>query len=457
MTKNDNSKKLGFARTGAATNAASTFAKAQAAFRAADAALQAHTGPEDIPESLGMARHDARETLFGTPAPDGAALAFKLAALAELEDIGEPEHLDFSGPGVPPIGAHAIIDGDDNEAKAFLACYFDALALSGVQATVAQPAIAFGGSYGGQGWEAYHAALTALVTRLNDEEEATQVAGGTVPHLYGAEEMAALDEEFFGGPCRTAADAAARLRFVGEALTAGDTGREPQVLESVAGFIRSDPRGSVSPELRPLLAEYDRTDKAHDDATDGADEVRAANEGREVTDADEQALADASAASHAAYAAVCDFTPRTLADLDAKLTVMRHHNAGFGLEQELAGLQDDVLGLIDPPVRADPDAELLELGEELERRWTAENAPDLSDEAADQTVEHSGEIARKIMDTPAQTAAGYRVKARAIAWAWDGVEEAVKGPADSFEAGQLIESTSDQFTRKLLAQLLGVV
>lgn len=99
---------------------------------------------------------------------------------------------------------------------------------------------------------------------------------------------------------------------------------------------------------------------------------------------------------------------------------------------------------------ADADAELLALGAELERRWAIEHQRsnvegDLSDEELDAVCDYTGEIARQIEEAHATTLAGYRVKARAIAWRLSCIDEPIDTvqPAGP-EAAQLINDLMGQ-------------
>lgn len=78
-------------------------------------------------------------------------------------------------------------------------------------------------------------------------------------------------------------------------------------------------------------------------------------------------------------------------------------------------LVDDILAL-----QVEEDAELIALGAELERRWAAEHALELrgstTDQELDEVCDHTGEIIDKIHGIKPLTAAGWRVRARAVAW-----------------------------------------
>src|SRR3712207_4080015 len=78
---------------------------------------------------------------------------------------------------------------------------------------------------------------------------------------------------------------------------------------------------------------------------------------------------------------------------------------------------------------AHPDAELLRLGEELDRSWRAQRATEAawnregyhaSDEEVDALVDETGRIVEQIMKQPATTLEGLKVKARAVSWCADG-------------------------------------
>lgn len=116
-------------------------AKVRAAFRAFDAAADVENSDSLLPAK---AEHDlyleARDELIGTPAPNGAALAFKIGLYGYTAIT---DHFDVSAGVFQPDRIAKIIGSDDDAEKGLLALYFDALALAGVQATVAQPA-AFG-------------------------------------------------------------------------------------------------------------------------------------------------------------------------------------------------------------------------------------------------------------------------------------------------------------------------
>jgi len=150
MTKRTDTKKLGFARTQPEPDPrTATWDALRAdfleAFRASQQTADWNTinpepGQPEEAERRAKAYRDARDKLIGTPAPNGAALAYKLAICTEVWTELEVSAYDgWVADGVSPQEVRAIINGGDDGAKAFLACYFDALALSDVPAAVAQP------------------------------------------------------------------------------------------------------------------------------------------------------------------------------------------------------------------------------------------------------------------------------------------------------------------------------
>lgn len=107
----------------------------EAAERAHDDACEAAraAGRSDVPQDTLKAFEAARDALLGTQAPNGAALAVKIAA-----------HRTMSGGGAisAPEQWHWIAEHGDDEDKGALAIYFDALALAGVTASVPAPSLA---------------------------------------------------------------------------------------------------------------------------------------------------------------------------------------------------------------------------------------------------------------------------------------------------------------------------
>lgn len=133
-------------------------------------------------------------------------------------------------------------------------------------------------------------------------------------------------------------------------------------------------------------------------------------------------------------------------------------NHGAALER----VRRDFHRLLEPPA-PDPDAELLALGPEFESRWAEElvvshRCANLSlrdsqvaalDRELDAATERTGEIAHRIARMPAQTLAGFRLKARAIAWGF--------GDARDLAEDELADKgTYGDFIRLMLGDLLGV-
>lgn len=113
-------------------------AKVQAAFRAFDAAWDAEGSNSLLPAQAEHNRYlETRDALIGTPAPNGAALAFKIGLYGYT---GITDNFDVAAGLFQPDRIAKIIGGDDDAEKGLLALYFDALALAGVRATVQQPA-----------------------------------------------------------------------------------------------------------------------------------------------------------------------------------------------------------------------------------------------------------------------------------------------------------------------------
>lgn len=106
------------------------------------------------------------------------------------------------------------------------------------------------------------------------------------------------------------------------------------------------------------------------------------------------------------------------------------------------------------PRASHPDAHLLRLGEELERRWLEEEAleaiKDSTDEQRDVVCDFTGLVAHQIASTPAKTLDGMKVKARAIAWCWSDRSGEM---ADFFEQSET--GTDRRFIWAMLRELLG--
>lgn len=100
--------------------------EAHAAFQAAEDAAEAHdTRVSDIPDSLMTPLHEARDRLLSTPAPNGMALAHKLSVIGRVfHPAWNPRQ---------PGWARRVMEEGDSDAQALLACYFDAMGLSGVE------------------------------------------------------------------------------------------------------------------------------------------------------------------------------------------------------------------------------------------------------------------------------------------------------------------------------------
>lgn len=99
-----------------------------------------------------------------------------------------------------------------------------------------------------------------------------------------------------------------------------------------------------------------------------------------------------------------------------------------------------------------PDAELLALGEELERRWMAERLRDqdgVTDAELEAVVEHTGEIAHRIHAITPHTLDGFRVRARAVAWHGHAFDERF-----SFSVGSEDPSTDTGQAARLVNALI---
>ena len=109
-----------------------------------------------------------------------------------------------------------------------------------------------------------------------------------------------------------------------------------------------------------------------------------------------------------------DLTEETEVALTAALADLQTLSGMGPCEPEQ--VRDTLAGIMPP----DPDAALHEAVKELDRRWTAERlaeADKLDDDALTAACDHTSTAAAAIMALPpAQTFAGLRIKARAIAW-----------------------------------------
>ena len=137
-------------------------------------------------------------------------------------------------------------------------------------------------------------------------------------------------------------------------------------------------------------------------------------------DAGEAAYAEAWAALQTVFTAPCSTVAAALAKVRA-LLIMQERDGGSNWTGQadrmaLEQVRDALAGLVPP----DPDAALHEAVKELDRRWAAERlaeADKMDDDLLTAACNHTSEAAAGIMALPpAQTLAGLRIKARAIAW-----------------------------------------
>lgn len=115
-------------------------------------------GAYDPPAESLQAFFAARDRLLGTPIPNGEALAYKFAVYCQATDGAELRREE---------DRQWTFEHGDDEERAALAVYFDALALSGVVATVSPPRIV-------SSWDAARDAYTALgeeLERANASDE----------------------------------------------------------------------------------------------------------------------------------------------------------------------------------------------------------------------------------------------------------------------------------------------
>lgn len=139
----------------------------------------------------------------------------------------------------------------------------------------------------------------------------------------------------------------------------------------------------------------------------------------EPTGAAEAARIDAMACSYVARIEAAPITTTGEAIFKVHWLKRAFEEGETGNEEKLLDQLAEFLG--GHPDLTHPDAELLALSVELDRRWRIEeqqNEPGntWTDEQADAATEHTGEIAHRIHNIVPRTVAGWRVRAQAIAW-----------------------------------------
>ena len=168
-------------------------------------------------------------------------------------------------------------------------------------------------------------------------------------------------------------------------------------------------------------------------------------------DAGEAAYAEAWAVLQTVLTAPCSTVAGALAKVRA-LLIMLDRNGGSNWPGQpdrmaLEQVRDALAGLAPP----DPDAALHDAVNELDRRWAAERLAEADkedDDALTAACDHTSEAAAGIMALPpAQTFAGLRIKARAIAWCFS-----EDRPDFACEHGH--PSASDRWADQFFAELL---
>lgn len=254
----------------------------------------------------------ARDLLFGTPAPNGAALAVKLAAFADIIGDSRPDNQSQ---------ARATLAGGTEAGKALLALYLDARNLALPAEPVARPVSEDSGL----------AALWAKAQALAAEIDGGSAAEGVADRLFR------MEDEIADAPCAGLNDARIKLALLASWLPRGtrSDGREMELVAQVgAALSRHDVQADSQCEVgsadwqgyRNALIE---TAEAREAAIGAEDEASVEGQTPDEGSRLRAATAAAEEAFDASLSAAMAYQPQSPAELAQYVVTLGPHLASM--------------------------------------------------------------------------------------------------------------------------------